>query len=44
MGESYSHSSHCAVAHDDDAQEMQEKKVHPKHKLNWGVPQVVRLK
>ncbi len=40
----YSPSSHRAVAYDDVAQEMQEKKVRPEHKLFWGAPQVVRLK
>jgi hypothetical protein len=37
-------SSHRAVAYDDVAQDMQEKKVRPKHKLFWGAPQVVRIK
>jgi hypothetical protein len=40
----YSASSHRAVAYDDVAQEMQEKKVRPEHKLFWGAPQVVRIK
>jgi hypothetical protein len=40
----YSPSSHRAVAYDDVAQEMQEKKVRPKHRLFWGAPQVVHLK
>ncbi len=40
----YSASSHRAVAYNDVAQEMQEKKVLPKHKLFWGAPQVVRIK
>jgi hypothetical protein len=40
----YSASSHRAVAYDDLAQEMQNKKVCPKHKLFWGAPQVVRIK
>jgi hypothetical protein len=37
-------SSHRAVAYDDVAEEMQEKKVRPEHKLFWGAPQVVRIK
>ena len=40
----YSKSSHRAVAYDDVAQEMHEKKICPKRKLYWGAPQVVRLK
>ena len=40
----YSASSHRAVAYDDVAQEMQDKKMRPEHKLFWGAPQVVRLK
>ena len=40
----YSASSHRAVAYDDVAQEMHEKKILPKRKLYWGAPQVVRLK
>ena len=40
----YSASSHRAVAYDDVAQEMQDKKMRPEHKLFWGTPQVVRLK
>jgi hypothetical protein len=40
----YSASSHRAVAYDDVVQEMQEKKVRPKHKLFGGAPQVVRIK
>ena len=40
----YSASSHRAVTYNDIAQEMQEKKVRPKHKLFWGAPQVVRIK
>ena len=35
----YSASSHRAVAYDDVAQEMQEKKVCPEHKLFGGAPQ-----
>jgi hypothetical protein len=44
MGFSYSHFSHCTIAYDDVVQEMQEKKVRPKHKLYWGALQVVHLK
>jgi hypothetical protein len=44
MGDSYLHSSHCTVAYNDIAQEMQAKKVRPEHKLYWGASQVVRLK
>ena len=40
----YSASSHRAVAYDDVAQEIQEKKIRPEHKLFWGAPQVVRIK
>ena len=40
----YSASSHHAATYDDVAQEMQEKKVRPKHKLFWGALQVVRIK
>ena len=40
----YSASSHHAVAYDDVAQEMQEKKIRPEHKLFGGAPQVVRIK
>jgi hypothetical protein len=40
----YSPLSHRAVAYDDIAKEMQEKKVRPEHKLFWGAPQVVPLK
>jgi len=40
----YSASSHRAVAYDDVAQEMHEKKILPERKLYWGAPQVVRLK
>jgi hypothetical protein len=40
----YSKASHRAVAYDDVAQEMHEKKICPKRKLYWGAPQVVRLK
>ena len=40
----YSASSHRTVAYDDVAQEMQDKKMRPEHKLFWGAPQVVRLK
>jgi len=40
----YSASSHCAVAYDDVAQEIQEKKIRPEHKLFVGAPQVVRIK
>ncbi len=44
MKNGYSASSHRAVAYNDVVQEMQEKKVRPKHKLFWGAPQVVRIK
>ncbi len=44
LKDSYSASSHRAVAYDDVAQEMQEKKIRPEHKLYWGALQVVRLK
>jgi hypothetical protein len=44
LNNGYSASSHRAVAYDDVAQEMQEKKVRPEHKLFWGAPQVVRIK
>ena len=44
LKEGYSPSSHRAVAYNDVAQEMQEKKIHPKHKLYWSAPQVVRIK
>jgi len=44
MGGSYSHSSHCAVTYGNVVQEMQAKKVRPKHKLYWGASQVVHLK
>ena len=44
MGVAYSSSSHCTVAYDDVAQEMQEKKLHPQNNLYWGAPQVVYLK
>jgi hypothetical protein len=40
----YSTSSYRAVAYDDVAQEMQEKKVRPEHKLFGGAPQVVHIK
>ncbi len=40
----YSASSHRAIACDDVAQEMHEKKILPKRKLYWGAPQVVCLK
>jgi hypothetical protein len=40
----YSASSHHAVTYGDIMQEMQEKKVRPKHKLFWGAPQVVHIK
>jgi hypothetical protein len=44
LKDGYSASSHRAIAYDDVAQEMQEKKILPEHKLYWGAPQVVRLK
>jgi hypothetical protein len=44
MGFSYSHSSHCAFAYSNVAQEMQEKRVRPELKLYWGASQAVRLK
>ena len=44
MKNGYSASSHRAVAYDDVAQEIQEKKIRPEHKLFWGAPQVVRIK
>jgi hypothetical protein len=44
LKEGYSPSSHRTIAYDDVAQEMQEKKIHPKHKLYLGAPQVVRIK
>ncbi len=44
LKDAYSHSSHCAVAYNDVAQEMQDKKVRPENKLYWGAPQVVHLK
>ena len=40
LKDGYSPSSHHTIAYDDVAQEMQEKKIRPKHKLYW----VVRLK
>jgi len=40
----YSKASHRAVAYDDVAQEMHEKKICPERKLYWGAPQVVHLK
>jgi hypothetical protein len=40
----YRASSHRAVAYNDVAQEMQEKKIRPEHKLFWGAPQVVNIK
>ncbi len=43
LKDGYKASSHRAVAYNDVAQEMQEKKMHPEHKLFGGAPQVVRL-
>ena len=40
----YSALSHRAIAYDDVAQEMQEKKIRPEHKLFGGAPQVVCIK
>jgi len=44
LKDGFSASSHRAVAYDDVAQEMQEKRIHPNCKLYWGAPQVVHLK
>ncbi len=44
LKDSYSASSHRAIAYDDFVQEMQEKKIRPEHKLYWGALQVERLK
>jgi len=44
LKDGYSPSSHHTIAYNDVAQEMQEKKIRPKHKLYWGTLQVVHLK
>jgi hypothetical protein len=44
LKDGYSPSSHHTIAYNDVAQEMQEKKIRPKHKLFGGALQVVRIK
>ncbi len=44
MKDNYHEGSACVIAWDDMVQEMEGKKVHPKHGLFWGKPQVVYLK
>ncbi len=44
MGAGYCNSSSCVVAWDTIVLEMIGKKVLPQNELNWGKPQVVRLK